>query len=43
MENNKERKQGYECQACGATSDKPKSCCGEPMKKMARCRKIKEN
>jgi hypothetical protein len=33
MEKNKNEKQGYECEACGATSDKPKSCCGKPMKK----------
>jgi len=35
MENSKEIKQGYECEVCGATSDKPKSCCGQPMKRTA--------
>jgi len=33
MEKNKEQKQGYECEICGSTSDNPKSCCGQPMKK----------
>ena len=36
MEKNKEQKQEYECEVCGATSDKPKSCCGQPMKKTVR-------
>jgi hypothetical protein len=33
MEKTTEQKQAYECEVCGATSDKPKSCCGKDMKK----------
>jgi hypothetical protein len=37
MEVNMENKdQEYECEACGATSDKPNNCCGKPMKKKVR-------
>jgi len=35
MEKNKEIKQEYECEVCGATSEKQRSCCGQPMKKTA--------
>ena len=32
---NKEQKSSYECEVCGSTSEKQKSCCGQPMKKTA--------
>jgi hypothetical protein len=32
---NQEEGQKYECEVCGATSDRAKSCCGKPMKKVA--------
>jgi hypothetical protein len=32
---NKEKEETYECEECGATSDKPESCCGKPMKKVS--------
>jgi len=35
MRKTTEQAQAYECEACGATSDKPKNCCGQPMKKTA--------
>ena len=33
MKKNTESKQEYECEVCGASSDEPKDCCGQPMKK----------
>ncbi len=29
----KEKKGKYKCEICGAVSDVPKECCGQPMKK----------
>jgi len=40
MKMNKEQKQEYECEICGATSDQPKSCCGQPMKKTVHSGKL---
>jgi len=28
------QKDQYKCEPCGATADKPKDCCGKPMKKV---------
>lgn len=33
MEKKTQQDQGYECEVCGATSEKAQSCCGKPMKK----------
>lgn len=27
------KQEKYKCESCGAVSDKPKNCCGKPMKK----------
>jgi hypothetical protein len=31
----KNKEEEYECEVCGATSDRAKNCCGKPMKKTA--------
>lgn len=29
----KTEQEKYKCESCGAVSDKPRNCCGKPMKK----------
>jgi len=33
----KEKKETYECENCGRTSEKQEDCCGKPMKKKGGC------